>query len=59
VEKISLESILTETDSPYLGSEDRNRPVKVLKAVEKIADIKGLGVSEVAEVTSQNSENFF
>lgn len=58
VEKIRVESILTETDSPYLSG-DRNRPVNVLKVVEKIADIKGLGVSEVMEVTSQNSENFF
>lgn len=59
VEKISPERILTETDSPYLGSEERNRPVKVVKVVEKIADIKGLEVSEVEEITSQNSEDFF
>lgn len=59
VQELSLDTLLTETDSPYLGPEKRNTPLNVVKVVEKIAEIKGLEVSEVAETTSENSREFF
>jgi len=59
VDRISVDSILTETDSPYLGVDDRNTPLMVQKVVEKIADLKNLSSGEVAKITSENSTEFF
>ena len=41
IKNISLDHILTETDSPYLAmtKEERNEPANVVKAVKKIAEI--------------------
>jgi len=58
VERIDLEDILAETDSPYLH-EERNRPVNVAEVIEEIADIKSVDVSKVLETTSKNSRDFF
>ena len=46
IEKIDLDYVLTETDSPYLAmtKEERNEPVNVVKAIEKIAEIKNLNL---------------
>ena len=42
IEKIDLDYVLTETDSPYLAmtKEERNEPANVVNAVHKIAEIK-------------------
>ena len=44
IEKIDLNYVLTETDSPYLAmrKEDRNEPVNVMKAVHKIVLVLGV-----------------
>ena len=63
IKKIPLERILVETDSPYLtpprAGEERNEPLFVKYVVEKIAEIKGIGHEEVAEITTQNAQNLF
>ena len=61
VEKIDLNYILTETDSPYLAmtKEDRNEPVNVVNAVYKIAELKNMDVSTVDEVTTNNARKIF
>ena len=61
IEKIDLDYILTETDSPYLAmtKEDRNEPANVVNAVHKIAELKGIGVSDVDEITTANARNVF
>jgi TatD DNase family protein len=61
VKDIPLESILTETDSPYLAMtrEERNEPANVAKAVHKIAEIKDIDVSEVDEITTNNAKSVF
>ena len=61
VEKIDLDYILTETDSPYLAmtKEDRNEPVNVVNAVYKIAELKNMDVSTVDEVTTNNARKIF
>ena len=61
IEKIDLDYVLTETDSPYLAmtKEERNEPVNVDKAVHKIAEIKDMSVSEVDEITTANARKIF
>lgn len=61
IEKIDLNYVLTETDSPYLAmrKEDRNEPVNVMKAVHKIAEIKNMDVASVDEITTNNARKIF
>lgn len=61
VEKIDLDYILTETDSPYLAmtKEERNEPSNVVNAVYKIAELKNIDVSTVDEVTTDNARKIF
>ena len=61
IEKIDLNYVLTETDSPYLAmtKEERNEPVNVVKAVHKIAEIKKIDVGTVDEITTSNAHRVF
>jgi TatD DNase family protein len=61
IEKIDLDYVLTETDSPYLAmtKEERNEPANVVNAVHKIAEIKGMDVSTVDEITTNNARKIF
>ena len=61
IEKIDLDYVLTETDSPYLAmtKEERNEPANVTKAVAKIAEIKNMDLSTVDEITSSNARKIF
>lgn len=61
IEKIDLDYILTETDSPYLAmkKEDRNEPANVAKAVSKIAEIKNIDMDIVDEITTNNAKTVF
>ena len=57
------EKILIETDSPYLSPEPlrgrRNDPRNVKYVAQKIAEVKGLSLEEVADITSKNAKEFF
>ena len=61
--KIPLERILIETDCPYLapvpyrGKRNDSRNLEFV--VKKLAEIKGLSPSEVANITLKNGENLF
>jgi TatD DNase family protein len=61
--EMPLERLLIETDCPYLTPEPyrgkRNEPVYVVKVAEKIAEIKGLSVEEVAQATLVNGKRLF
>ena len=61
IEKIDLNYVLTETDSPYLAKtkEERNEPANVVSAVHKIAEIKNMDVSTVDEITTANARKIF
>ena len=61
IEKIDLDYVLTETDSPYLAmtKEERNEPANVVKAVHKIAEIKDMDVETVDEITTANARRIF
>lgn len=59
VEKIPLDHILLETDCPYMAPEPyrgkRNSSLYLPYVAEKIAEIKGITVQEVIDVTEQNA----
>jgi len=62
-ETIPLDRLLIETDCPYLTPHPfrgkRNEPARVVLVGEKLAQIKGLTVEEIAEVTSSNARRIF
>lgn len=63
LEVTPLERILLETDSPYLPPVpyrgERNDSTKLVKIAEKVAEIKGLPLAEVAAATSENAHRLF
>lgn len=63
VQAIPLESILIETDCPYLAPEPnrgkRNDSRNLQYIVEKIAELKGVSPEEAAEITAQNAKALF
>jgi len=63
VKQIPLESIMIETDCPFLAPipyrGKRNEPAYVVKVAEAIAEVKGLSIEEVAQQTTRNAKLFF
>lgn len=63
VEQVSLESIVLETDSPYLSPEPNrgkvNESSNIPLIAEKIATIKNVSIEEVAEITTDNAIKLF
>lgn len=63
LEKTPLESILIETDCPYLTPEPyrgrRNDSSYVRLVAEKIAEIRGLSLEETAGITTGNAKRLF
>ncbi|MBE3561281.1 MAG: TatD family hydrolase [Ktedonobacteraceae bacterium] len=58
-----LDRILVETDSPYLVpkplKEKRNEPLFVKYTAEKLAQIRGLSLDEIASITTANAARLF
>ncbi|MFB6190767.1 MAG: TatD family hydrolase [Candidatus Nanohaloarchaea archaeon] len=59
VEELPLESMLLETDSPFLYRGGRNEPVNVRESAAEIADLKGCKVEKVIEATTANARQLF
>lgn len=63
VKAIPIDKILVETDCPYLSPQKfrgkRNEPAYVRYTAEKVAEIKGLSIEDVARVTSRNCFDLF
>ena len=63
IKEIPIESILLETDSPYLSPEPnrgkQNSPLNLIYIAEKIAEIKGISTDEVIEKTTKNAKELF
>ncbi|HTZ40646.1 MAG TPA: TatD family hydrolase [Syntrophales bacterium] len=63
VRELPLESLLVETDCPYLTPNPfrgkRNEPAYVIHTTRKIAEIKGKTFEEVAAVTTGNAKALF
>ena len=63
IKLVPKERILIETDSPYMTPEplrgQRNTPANVKYTAQKIAEVLGLPLEEVAELTYQNALKIF
>ena len=63
IKMVPLDKILIETDSPYLSPEPlrgkRNDSRNVKYIAQKIADVKGISLEEVAEATYNNAKQIF
>jgi TatD DNase family protein len=60
---VPLERVLVETDSPYLIPQPirakRNEPLFVKRVAEKLAEIRGMTLAEIANVTTNNAVRLF
>ena len=63
VQGVKIEHLLLETDAPYLSPVPhrgkRNEPSYVRLAAEKVAQIKGLSLEDVARITTLNARRLF
>ena len=63
VRELPLDSLLVETDCPYLTPHPfrgkRNEPAYVVHTARKVAEIKGLPFEDVAAVTTANAKRVF
>lgn len=61
--RVPLESILIETDSPYLAPQSqrgrRNEPAYVAHVADALAEVRGITSEEAARVTSANAMGLF
>lgn len=63
IELVPMDKILIETDSPYLSPEphrgETNTSRNVKFVAEKIAEVKGMRIEDVAEITRENAKRIF
>ena len=63
IEKIDMKHLLLETDSPYLSPTPfrgkRNESKYIINIAEKLSEIKGLEIEEIAKITTENAQNLF
>ncbi|HXQ69525.1 MAG TPA: TatD family hydrolase, partial [Pyrinomonadaceae bacterium] len=60
--EVPLENLLIETDCPFLAPVphrgNRNEPAYVVEVARCIAELRGLQIEEVAQVTTENFKRF-
>ena len=63
VKKIPLDRMLVETDSPWLAPVPyrgkQNEPKNVYEVAQCVAEIKGISLEELADITTNNFFNLF
>ena len=63
ISKIDIKHLLLETDAPYLTPSPyrgkRNESKYIVNIAEKLAEIKGISINEVGEITTKNARNLF
>lgn len=63
MQQIDLQHIILETDSPYLPPVPhrgkRNEPSYTRLVAEKLADVKGVSLRDIADITTANAEQLF
>ena len=63
IENMPLDRLMIETDSPYLAPVphrgERNTSLNLPHIAEKIAELRGLSLDEVAALTTENGKRFF
>jgi TatD DNase family protein len=60
--QIDLNKVMVETDSPFLSPNKeiyRNEPAFVKIIAEKLADLRGISLVELADITTKTAEEFF
>jgi TatD DNase family protein len=62
-ERAPLDRILVETDSPYLSPHphrgETNEPARVAITAARLAEVRGLSLSELAQATTANARRLF
>jgi len=62
-QQIRLDALLIETDAPFLAPEPmrgrKNKPDYVLYTAQKIAELQGMTLDEVARITTENGAKLF
>ena len=61
---VPLDRVLVETDAPYLSPEPlrnikRNEPALVVHTLACLADLHGMDVQEMAQITAENTKRLF
>lgn len=60
---VALDHLLIETDAPFLAPAPyrgkRNEPALVIKTAEKLAEVLGLTLTEICNITTQNTMTAF
>lgn len=64
VKRVPLDRLMVETDAPYLSPEPKrgqrtNEPALVMYTAGKVAEVKGISLEELDQVTTGNAERFF
>jgi TatD DNase family protein len=63
VQHLPGESIIVETDCPFLPPQsrrgERNEPLFILETAHKVAELKGMQLDELVELTSRNARRMF
>ena len=63
VRYVPLDRLLLETDSPYIPPrqfrKQRNEPALVVHVAEKLAEIHGKSLTEIAAITTENTRRLF
>ncbi|MBL7977299.1 MAG: TatD family hydrolase [Bacteroidetes Order II. Incertae sedis bacterium] len=63
IARVPLDRLVLETDAPFLAPQPRrgkrNEPSFVPWVAEKLAEVKGVSVSAIAEMTTRNAEKLF
>jgi len=63
MEKIDLEHVVLETDAPYLAPTPfrgkRNESAYVELVAKKLAEIKGVDLTDIARITTENAKKIF
>ena len=62
-QKVPADTLLVETDCPWLAPQfrrgKRNEPAYVRATAEKIAELRGISLKKIGEITTQNFEDLF
>ncbi|WP_431110827.1 TatD family hydrolase [Winogradskyella poriferorum] len=63
INEIDLKHIVLETDSPYLAPKPyrgkRNESLYIIKVLEKLSELYGVSVEDIAAITTENSKQVF
>ncbi|MDE0300153.1 MAG: TatD family hydrolase [Candidatus Poribacteria bacterium] len=61
--EVPVDHLLVETDCPWLAPQNqrgkRNEPAYVRSTAEKIAELRGVSLDKIAEITTRNFERLF